>query len=445
MVTEDRLPTKPLECWAKMKELRRKHFRHTWEAKDRGDVVIMGIVQYLLSIFAGLGNYANPSFGPYFTTLMRNPDELVKCLESVEARGFKKDICAAMRCHLGQLYAGQSTHNPLGGECKPDFIFQVDACPLMGKTGQLAGDILGVPYFVIDFPHSGSQQARQYLLDQMQEAISWMEKVTGREYNDELLIQAMKNEWRSMTLWAEVCMQVQHVPAPIDWRHLWSLRLPLVTMRHTEEVVDYVQMVLDEVKDRAKQGISARGFERARFTSEGLPPFFYPQILHHPEKYGAIYVIGGFGVTEWGAWDMAKDGTWTPAKPHWERGIEVRTREGALRTLVDLYVDHTNFQRTWTLQFRPQEAVKRTQDWHCAGAVAINDLGCKGAQVGVGEILNALGDAGIPTVVFDSSQTNPRDFDLAQVTDRVDTFFENLGLTRLEDGEAIPEPSGDAD
>jgi hypothetical protein len=57
----------------------------------------------------------------------------------------------------------------------------------------------------------------------------------------------------------------------------------------------------------------------------------------------------------------------------------------------------------------------------------------------------ALKGAGIPTVVYDSSQTDPRDFDLVTATDQVDSLFENLGLTRLEDREVTSEARQDTD
>ena len=47
--------TKPIECWAKMKELRRSRFRNTWEAQDRGDIVVMGMPMISQAIPCGIG------------------------------------------------------------------------------------------------------------------------------------------------------------------------------------------------------------------------------------------------------------------------------------------------------------------------------------------------------------------------------------------------------
>lgn len=320
-----RYETKPFDCWPKMKEIRRKHFRHTWEAHDRGDVMIMGIVETYLSLFAGMGDFANPSFGPQFTMMMRNPSEAIKCHEAAAAKGYLLDVCSSMRCHLGQLFRGMSTMNPLGGETKPDFLFTPAPCHSMQKTGQIFARHMGVPYFVIETPYHQTKHAHQYVLDQLQEAIPWMEKVTGREYDDEGLIEAVNNEWDCMAAWSRVNEASMLRPAPVDMRQTHSLRLPLVTMRHKKEVVEYARMVADEVEERGRQGISARGYETARLLHEGIPPFYAIQILRYPASYGAVLVAGGgFHLPRLNEDTM----TWENRKTPKEKGFDIRDPRG---------------------------------------------------------------------------------------------------------------------
>ncbi len=35
-------PTRAIESWVKMKELRTDHFWHIWKAHDKGELVVMG-------------------------------------------------------------------------------------------------------------------------------------------------------------------------------------------------------------------------------------------------------------------------------------------------------------------------------------------------------------------------------------------------------------------
>ena len=112
-----RYPTEPVKCWSKMKEIRRKHFRHTWEAVGKGEPIIMGIQGGIMTAFlAGFGDFANPSFGPYYTGSMRDLDLNIRYSEASEFRGYPRDLCSSMRNHLGQLSLGLSTRSPDG--CK---------------------------------------------------------------------------------------------------------------------------------------------------------------------------------------------------------------------------------------------------------------------------------------------------------------------------------------
>ena len=105
--------TKRLDCWPMMKELRRSHFKKTWEAKEKGYLSIMGIFEWFLALPAGFGFYANPSYGPYYTEMLRDRQKALKCFSATESKGYGRDICASMRCHLGQLYMGLTERGPM--------------------------------------------------------------------------------------------------------------------------------------------------------------------------------------------------------------------------------------------------------------------------------------------------------------------------------------------
>jgi len=153
MRTLTRYPTAPIRVWQKMKELRRWHGRHAGEAKKRGDLVVQGVVEAYLGLFTGFGDFANPTYGPYFTHLQRNPEQLEKVLETTEMRGFSREMCSSMRCHLGQLFTGIATQTVKGEPAMPDILFQFNNCHSMVKTGQLFSEELGVPYYVLDVPY----------------------------------------------------------------------------------------------------------------------------------------------------------------------------------------------------------------------------------------------------------------------------------------------------
>lgn len=427
--------TRPIQCWAKMKELRRQHFFHTWRAHEEGDLVISGVVESFLGVLSGMGNFANPTYGPYFTRILREPQEALKYLEEVERRGYSNDICSSMRLHMGQVFMGLATKSPLGGTSVPDFVFQFNFCQEVAKMGQLMSEHLGIPFYLLDVPYTDTPENRAYLIANLQDAIEWMEKTTGRKFDDEKMIEATRNEWAVMRLWAQISELVKTVPAPLDGRHLWSLRLPSVTVRHHPEALAFYRELLDEVQERVQQGISARGIEGARILLEGGPPFLVPAqrlVLRYPEEYGASIIGGeGFFLT-FAAWEIGQDGSWEPIHTMEEHGIEMRTREEALNTQVELYLGHRTLVGNFDLAPRAAQMLKRAQDWKADGVIFHINRGCYGGAAALASEKLAVQGAGIPTTMFEASHADPRDTDIVQITERYDSFLESLGLHKLD-------------
>lgn len=429
-INETRYPTKPAELWPKMKELRRWHFRKTWEAQAKGAPVIQGIVQAFQGYLSGLGEFANPSFGPYYTMMMRQPEENIKCHEAMEARGWGRDLCSSMRLHLGQMFRGLSTRGPKGDTVIPNFVFQYVGCHSMGKTGQLFTEHLGVPYFPFDVPYEETPEAHEYLVNQLAEGIEWMEKQTGIKYDDEKAVEGTRNEWQSYALMTKIFLESQNIPAPWDYRQLWSLRLPAVTMRHEAAVVQYLRELLDETRERVRQGISARGYEKIRLIHDGIPPFYRINLLRYPAEYGAI-IVGGPLLFGFGTWRYLPDGTMRPLGTLEEEGRDIRTREDVLQTSAELYIRY-RWHAFSCCNSRPEHLVKMMEQWQCHGAVLHEDRGCKAEQCAMAEGRLALQDAGYPTMLYEASQADPRDFSESQVWDRFDSFLESFGLTRVQ-------------
>jgi len=426
-------PTKPVECWSKMKELRKKHFFHIWNVQKEGGVLVMGTVQIFMGFLAGLGNFANANYAPQFTRLMDDTKLAVRNHEAFEAKGYGREMCSAMRCHLGQLYQGLSLKSPLGGEFRPDFIFDFSWCADTAKTAQLASEYLGIPYYIVDVPYKYNDQCIDYMVNQLHEAIEWLEKVTGRAYDDEKLIEAVNNEWECCVLWAKISELTKLIPAPIDARHLNSLRLPSATSRHKEEVVQFHRMVYDEVLDRVKNGISARGFERKRLSLDTSSPFYFPQLLRWPEEYGSVIIGGQRFFDAFGAWEVKEDTlSWKVMKTPAERGLQLRTREDALRALAELNVKYMPIQRIYDLTKEAEEYLQFVKDWKIDATTFAYDRGCKGyLSAGLPETALAMKRNGIPALSFDCSMADPRDFDEKSVKNKFDIFLESLGLTKL--------------
>ncbi len=427
---------RPFESWEVVKELRSKHFWHTWHAQEEGEELVLGMVFGWASLLAGIGNFADPSIGPHFTRLARTPNAegITQAVEAAEAFGLGRDVCGAMKAHLGQLFQGLSQTSPTGEKFKHDFAF-CRGCHAIVKSTQIAAEYLNVPILMIDGPprHRPKSNANisKYLTNQIYDAIEWLEKTTGKEYDDEGFIDGVKNEWHAMVTWAKCVDLLKNVPTPASQRTMFSLRLPLVTFKHRKEASDYIDLLYAELQERVKDKVSDHKYEKVRLTHENLHPLYRADVLRSPELYGAVFVIGA-SLETYGAWDILEDGSRRVTQSLEERGMEVKNREDAVKALVLL---NMGYRAQEDGANKSESRYRRATDWNCGGVVIHNDFPCQPAMFNSHESRLYLQEKGIPVGIYTASQGDPRDFDERRILGpggELPTFYESLGLTRLD-------------
>lgn len=424
---------RPLKCWGLIKELRRKHARAIWEAKKEGKVLILGLVDVATSLPRGLGDPKIFTLGPYFGYIMDHPDLAVKCCEATETRGFGPDTCATLRIQLGSIYLGFHNRSRSGEYVTPDFGLEIHMCMAQSKMMREMCEHYGIPFFTVEVPPFPGTE--DYFVEQMHQAIEWMEKVTGRKYEDEKLIEGVYTEWYNRVLWARICELQKNVPAPLDQRMLASINVMLqVAKTSNPEVTPVLEMLLDEVRERVAEGVAALGVERVRLFHEG----FWPQyacgdwapgiFLRTGAPYGAVFVGSRNSFGFYGAWEVADDGSWRAAPTLQEMGITLKSRDDALKALARLYVRHAPTIREAQLDHRVRHILSLVRDWHADGVVLNLDRSCHGMTPALLECRLALQKMGIPTMVYEASYCDPREFNRTKVMETFYSFMESLGL-----------------
>jgi benzoyl-CoA reductase subunit B len=435
MVVKALYETRPLECYQYMKEVRRNYIRHLWSAKERGGAVFVGGYADLTSLPMGLGDVNPFGFGPYFARILRDKRLAIQCHEAMESRGFGHDICGTLRTNLGSAYLNFQNRAPSGEYIQPDFVLEVHMCEAQSKTAQLYAEHYKIPMFSIDMPMVPSEHdpkiKRGYLAAQLYEAIDWMQKVTGKEFQDELFLKAVKNEWRSRWYWARFCMLQKATPAPLDLRLINSYAAMAITSNRTDEGANAIQMLYEETEQRVRDKVASLATERCRLLHEGQPPYYYPPFLKFPREFGATVIGGRTIFSLLGAFAVDDEGTYHIAQPPWERGQELRTREDGVNALVELFTEYARQPPDFLIGPKIKEVPRVAQDWHADGVILHQDISCKGGAAGLVESRHALQEVGIPTMLYEASNPDPRDLSEAQVMDRLEAFLESLGLTKL--------------
>ena len=427
-------PTEQLKCWKKAKELREQYYINFAKAKEKGGIRWSGSAWALDAIPAGLGNDVYSLTGePYGAAIAIDKKFNKECQDAAESYGFARDLCAYMRTYWGSIILNKY---PFGGEFpKPDFNFQTQICCSHAKWYQAAAKLEhDTPTFFIDVsvgPYNEMTSERlDYVTNQGLEAVEWLEKTTGRKFNDELFIEAVKNEMRSTSLWAAICCENKVKPAPLDEKTMYSLYVLATLSKSSKWCADFYQECLDEVKDRVKRGIAAVPSERCRVMSDTQPPWGFLKVFRYLEEYGAVSIgsLYTFGLE--GIWETKPDGTWGPRTLPWEKGIEMNTREQAMRLYADWNLSKPQWQHFYDPRLKTEMMKTIVKEWQVDGVMLHLNRGCEGLSLGIMENRLGLAASGIPVMTFEGNMGDEREFDLGRTQNRVDSFMETLGLKR---------------
>jgi len=428
---EPKYKSKGLECWPRAKELRLEHYREIARARDEGKFVVTGSAESFLPLLAGIGGFVFLAGEPYGASVGHEPEFAVACAEAAESRGFSRHLCSYMRNFWGSMFLDRYVFG--GPFPRPDFCFTKHFCDAHAKWFQVVAEHYGVPCFAIEVPFGNDPASRErriaYLEGQLLEAIEWLEKVTGRKYDDERLIEAVKNERRTVSLAARVFLLNQNIPAPLDQKTMLTLYVISVLRRHEKAAVDFYRELEEEVRDRVKERIAAVPTERCRLVDDSQPPWFFLRLYRYLENYGAV-VVASWNVFGLAAdFRLTEDGTLLPAPLPEETGLELRSREAAVRLLAESEVDNYLLQSWRPPAGKEETMVRLARQWRCQGAMVMLNR-CDAAGLGQLEARSALQEAGIPALTIETCMADPRELHPTQVFDSVDAFMESLGLRR---------------
>ncbi|MDA8217725.1 MAG: 2-hydroxyacyl-CoA dehydratase, partial [Dehalococcoidales bacterium] len=250
-----RYATEPFACWGKAKEIRRRYYERFANEKDYPGLRWVGSAWTADAIPAGLGDdlYLLTS-EPYGASIAFDNALNRRLQEEAEARNWAHDLCAYMRSYWGSMYLNQFL---VGDKLVPwphvDFIWQVQICCTHAKWYQAVSEYKGIPQFYFDIgvgPYDlrraatgeGLDPARlRYVVNQWLDGIEFLEKTTGRKFGDEKRFRAMENEFRSTSLWAEICTLNKAVPAPLDEKSAYSFYVLGTLNKAAKEVADFYE------------------------------------------------------------------------------------------------------------------------------------------------------------------------------------------------------------
>ena len=424
--------TKPLESWRWAKDLRARHFQDIMSAKEKGKLLAVGIVDWGHPLMEGIEGLLYYTPEAWVSNIVIQPDLAARCADAAEAKGFGRDFCGYIRFYYGSMLADIS---PFGGHFPtPDLAVAQAFCSLSGKWYQPVADHLGIPIFTVERALSVPRRpVKPHLVDYMvglyQDMIAWLEKHTGKRYDDERFIQALYNQCRSQVLWSEICELNKAVPAPLDLKSMYSLWFPAIADPCNPDTVAFYSSLKEEVQERVVQQIAAIPNERCRLFHDAQPPWYFLRYFRHAAAFGANFIGSMHIFTMGGAFDVPEPGVVRVKKDPKAQGISFRNRDEALRFLAEWDLTHALYE-SWLIRNKVDITLSMVRDWKVDGLVFHHDRACQGLSLGQMEVRLALQEKGVATSGYEASFADQRDFAENQVIARLEAFLESLGLKR---------------
>lgn len=430
-------PSEPLKCWNKAKELRNKYYKNFSEASEKRGIRWMGSAWAFDAVPSGLGEDVYCITGePYGATCAFDRPLSSKFLEAAENFGFARDLCSYMRNYWGSVITNQYA---LGGEFpKAHFAWSQHICCSHAKWYQNACELEGgnVPLYCVDvgvgayppFEPEMYEHRVKYVSDQLLDGIEWMQKVTGREYNDELFFEAVWNDIRSTNKWSNICMLNRAVPAPLDEKSIYSLYVFGTLQKSNGEFADFYEELYEEVKDRVDRGIAAVANEQARVMTDTQPPWGFLKIYRYLESWGAISIgsLYTFGLE--GMW--LYDGENNELRPRPLPAEKPKTREEACMMLADWHLSKPEYQHFYHPEYKTKMMDAIAKNWKCDGIILHYNRGCEGLSMGIAENRLGLLERGNKVMAYEGNMGDEREFDEKATLNRIDIFLESLGVKK---------------
>lgn len=347
----------------------------------------------------------------------------------------REDIIAAEIAGLGfhncsylKLFVGEAIRDKLGitdrtikeGYPKPDLIWTTHLCSQHSKWYQEMTRQLGnIPIYSIDMVGGGNAEKDpkivNYVSNQIENGIYWLQRVTGRDFSDELFIKAVRNEIKVLVLWGNICSLNMNIPAPLDERRLVALFPPAMVDRTTDQVVQMYEALFKEVKHMAETGQSVISDQQYRIVFLGLAQTYgHPEVSRilrdaKAEMVASFYsfgTVGNFKGIVNGNW------SWDPIDPAWVDELDLSTRRKAITELVKMVLGWPTWQGVrsyWAIESMTRTMISQ---FKADGLLLAPSRSCetdmRNGMIGMHNIFKNE----LPTIEYDSDQVDVRKMDL---------------------------------
>ena len=327
--------------------------------------------------------------------------------EKAEAMGYASDLCSYA---CSDIACAPINGGPIGGLPRPDMLICCNnICGTVLKWYEIQARYFNVPLFILATPFCHTEyteEMRKYVRRQIDEYLRFLEEHCGKKYDYDRMKEVGKLSVTGQKLWQAVLDTTMHKPAPMSAFDAFFHLALIVTLRGTQQAVDYYEMLLAEMKKRIANGIGAIPNERYRLLWDNLPVWYRTKWLS--EKFAAQDAC------------LVAD-TYTSA---WCGSLKYVDENNFLETMAECY---TRIYLNIGVDEMAQTVMAMVDKYEVDGIVMHSNRSCKPYSLGQYDIQRIVEkQKGIPSLMLEADMTDERKFSESQIETRIDAFIEIL-------------------
>jgi len=329
----------------------------------------------------------------------------VQLCEKSEEMGYCRDLCSYARSDIA---AAPINGGPIGGLPRPDFLVCCNnICGTVLKWYEVQARYFNVPLFIFDTPFCHSEmtkEAKDYVGAQILEYISFLEEHCGKKFDYDRATEVGKLSVAGQRLWQAVLDTAMNKPAPMSAFDAFFHLALIVTLRGTQIVVDYYTELLNEMKERIANGVSAIPNEQYRLLWDNLPVWYKTKWLSDTfAAHNACLVAD----------------TYTTA---WCRQLDYLDENDFLKSMIEGY---TAIYLNISVEQMAKAVVGMIDKYDVDGLVMHSNRSCKPYSLGQYDIQRIVQkERGIPSLIIEADMVDERNFSESQILTRIEAFME---------------------
>jgi len=381
-----------------------------WEAKRRGEKIGWSASNFPQEITTAMGIHV--VFPENHGAAIGAKGGALRMCEHAEAMGYSQDLCSYSRINFAYADLKECPEMEIP---MPDFLLCCNnICNCLMKWFENLALELEVPMILIDIPHldefTCDGDRVTYIRAQFDGCIKELESITGKRFDENRLKEVMAVSQRSSRAWLKAVGYAKNTPSPYNGFDIFNNMAVACVARGTVEGAQAFEQLAREYEENIKNGVSTfKWEEKYRVLFEGIACWANLKTTFKVLKDKGINVTAtvygpAFSFLYSNLDELMAAYAYVPNSNCLDREIELRVNE-AIKNKVEGAVIHMNRScKHWSGNLYEMERQLREQ-------------------------------AGIPTMMFDGDQADPRVFSEAQYETRVDALIEIMAENRRRKGE----------